>query len=96
MFFMIKLIKKMVEQVNSPKIGTIVRHTGWRFEDNKNYPCDVLIIDGQYMSDDRISNFWHWQRVLSDGTLAETECGYGSFVKSDNNYEIETRVKRVG
>jgi len=40
----------MVEKINSPKIGTVVRHTGWRFEDDNNYPCDVLITDGQYMT----------------------------------------------
>ena len=86
----------MAEQINSPKIGTVVRHTGCRFEDDKNYPCDVLITNGQYMSYGRLSNFWYWQRVLPDGSLAETEHGYGSFEKSDKNYEIETRVKCIG
>jgi hypothetical protein len=86
----------MAEQINSPKIGTVVRHTGWRFEDDKNYPCDVLITDGKYMSNGRLSNFWYWQRVLPDGSLSETEHGYGGFEKSEKNYEIETRVKSVG
>jgi hypothetical protein len=86
----------MAEQVNSPKIGTVVRHTGWGFVENENYPCDVLITGGQYMSNGRLINFWYWKRVLSDGTLAETEHGYGSFEKSEKNYEIETRVKSVG
>jgi len=83
----------MEAKINSPKIGTIVRHTGWRFEDDKNYPCDVFITDGQYLSGGRVSNFWYWKRVLSDGTLAKTEQGYGSFEKSEKNYEIEINIK---
>jgi hypothetical protein len=86
----------MAGQINNPKIGTVVRHTGWGFEKNKNYPCDVMITDGTYMSNGRLSNFWYWRRVLPDGSLGKTECGYGSFEKSDKNYEIETRVKCVG
>jgi len=31
------------------------------------------------MSNGRISNFWNWQRVLSNGDLAPTEHGYGDF-----------------
>ena len=88
-------MKNRVEQIISPKIGSIVRHTGWFYEYDKNYPCDVLITDGQYMSDDRLSNFWYWKRVLGDGTLADTEHGYGSFQESEKNYEIETRIKSV-
>jgi len=35
-----------MEKINDPKIGTIVKHTGWKFEKDKNYPSDVLIVDG--------------------------------------------------
>ena len=85
----------MKNKVNEPSIGAIVKHTGWRFEDNKNYPCDVLIKSGKYMSNGGVSNFWYWQRVLDNGALSETEHGYGSFEESENKYEIETVVKRV-
>ena len=88
----------MGNKIDSPIIGTVVRHTGWRFEDDKNYPCDVLITRGQYMSNGRLSNFWYWRRVLDDGTLADTEHGYGSFEESEKNYDVETTivVKSVG
>jgi len=78
----------MREKIKNPKIGTIVRHTGWKFEHDENYPCDVLITGGQYMSQTGVSNFWDWRRVLPDGSLSKTEHGYGSFEKSDKNYVI--------
>lgn len=83
------------KQVNSPRIGSIVRHTGWRKEDDPNYPCDVLIEDGQFESHGRVSNYWYWRRVLPDNTLSEREHGYGSFEVSDNQYKITTIVEKV-
>lgn len=80
------------EKIKSPQIGTVVRHTGWRFEGNNNYPCDVLITDGTYFSNGRLSNYWYWRRVLPDGNLSEVEHGYGAFEKSSKEYRIETRV----
>lgn len=47
----------MTKQIKDPKIGSIVRHTGWRLKHDKNYPCDVLITDGQYMGEGGVSNF---------------------------------------
>jgi hypothetical protein len=32
----------------------------------------------------RVSNFWYWNRLLPDGSLAETEHGYGSFENIEN------------
>ena len=84
------------KRISNPKIKSIVRHTGYRFEDDPNYPCDVFITSGQYevaqgFGAPRISNFWYWKRVLEDGSLAEEEeHGYGSFEESERNYEIET------
>jgi hypothetical protein len=85
----------MKERINCPGINTIVKHTGWGFEDDKNYPCDVLITGGQFMSNGRVSNFWYWRRILPDGVLSEVEHGYGSFEKSNKNYKIETRVSLI-
>lgn len=81
-----------MKNIDSPKIGTVVTHTGQRMEDNQDYPCDVLITSGQYLSGGRVSNFWYWKRVLPDGKLSEMEHGYGSFAKSSNQYNIEISV----
>ena len=86
----------MGKHIDSPAIGTIVKHTGWGFEDNENYPCDVLICDGEYYSDGRLSNYWYWQRVLPNGRLSKIESGYGSFEESEDNYEIITIVIKKG
>ena len=82
--------------VLAPMIGTVVRHTGWGFKKDKNYPCDVLIISGEYMGQYGISNFWVWRRILNDGELAPVEQGYGSFIESDKKYEVITTVKCIG
>lgn len=40
----------------------------------------VEVISGQYLDAiyHRVSNFWYWKRVNSDGTLCDTvESGYG-------------------
>jgi len=49
----------MSKRIISPEIGTIVKHNGFSFKNNKKYPCDVLIKSGQYEIDGRISNFWY-------------------------------------
>ena len=77
--------------VKDPAIGTIVSHTGWGFEKSENYPCDVYITSGKYLSGGRLSNFWYWRRVLSNGKLAKEECGYGSFEET-KDYKIEIKV----
>ena len=82
--------------VIEPMIGTVVRHTGWLFEKDKNYPCDVLITGVSYMGQYGVSNFWEWRRILDNGELAPTERGYGFFVESDKKYEVVTIVKCIG
>jgi len=83
------------EHITNPKINQIVHHTGWGFEDNKNYPCDVLITGGNYEINGRISNFWHWKRILPDGSLSKEEYGYGSFVKTKEKYDISIKVNKI-
>jgi len=83
----------MKNKINSPELGSVVRRTSWKFEDNPKYPCDVLIIDGKYMSSGRISNFWRWRRISPDGTLSpDIESGYGDFVESDKKYQVSTEI----
>ena len=48
--------------------------------DTVQHPTDglVKIVGGQYYSNGRLSNFWYWQKVNTDGSLdAEKLHGYG-------------------
>jgi len=85
----------MTTIISEPKINSIVHHTGWRLEDNENYPCDVMIVDGRYGHLGRISNFWKWRRILPDGNLAPTESGYGSFETSESEYKTTIKVTKI-
>jgi hypothetical protein len=82
-------------RITEPLKNTAVHHTGWGFENDQNYPCDVLITSGKYLDSfsHRVSNFWYWQRILSDGSLAPEEHGYGSFETPKREYEIEFTIK---
>jgi len=82
-----------MRRINCPNSGMIVRHTGWGFEKDENYPCDIYVERGNFYVDGRLSNWWYWKRILPDGTLSDTESGYGSFEECPRDYEIEIRVK---
>lgn len=79
--------------IRIPETGSVVTRLR-RGDDEKelNYPCDVYVVSGNYMVGGRISNFWYWKRVLPDGTLSETENGYGKFVQSENEYDVTITV----
>lgn len=54
----------------------------------------VLITSGTYLSNDRISNYWYWKEINSDGTLGKSNSGYGgSFFRPSIKYKIETKIK---
>lgn len=78
----IKTYEKIREKIMVPTVNSIVWYDGSFYKVDENYPCDVYIISGDFYSNDRISNFWHWKRVLPDGTLSEEESGYGGFYES--------------
>ena len=81
-------------KVQNPKIGSIVRHTGWGTK-SKHYPCDVYIVSGQYEVGGRVSNFWKWRRVLDSNGLGKIEKGCGDFEQTENKYEINHTVSIV-
>jgi len=60
--------------------------------DYKPYP--VVIKQGSYLSNGRISNFWEWQRISLHGKLGEKGCGYGNFTVADG-YRIEVKIKHI-
>jgi hypothetical protein len=50
------------------KVGAVLMHPdGYK----------VKVIEGAFLRNGRVSNFWSWQRVNDDGTLGPKESGYG-------------------
>lgn len=93
-----KIFENTTSKIESPRPNSVVYHTGWRFENNPNYPCHVYIIGGQYLSNDRVSNYWTWKRILPNGDLAQPEHNYGDFilpkVVMDDTY-TEEEIKEI-
>lgn len=70
-----KIISKLVNKINnsfakqsSMEIGKTIAHPDGRM---------VKIKSGRFLSNGRVSNFWHWNEVKKDGTLGPEEFGYG-------------------
>lgn len=70
-----KIISQLVNKINnnlakqsSMVIGKTIKHPDGRM---------VKIKSGQYLSNGRVSNFWHWNEVRKDGKLGPEEFGYG-------------------
>ena len=66
-----KIARQVSEEVLGPApftVGDKVRHPDGR---------SVQIVGGQWWGEHGLSNFWYWRPVLEDGTLGETESGYG-------------------
>lgn len=59
---------KDMESKSSMKVGKTLKHPDGR---------TVKITSGQYLSNGRVSNFWHWREIREDGTLGPDENGYG-------------------
>jgi len=57
------------------RVGERVKHLDGRL---------VEITKGQFYGTYGVSNFWHWEEVLEDGSLGPEEHGYGWFVKENN------------
>ncbi len=56
------------EIVDGMQVGKVSRHPDGYL---------VYISDGSFMRNGRVSNFWDWHRLNDDGTLGESEGGYG-------------------
>ena len=74
----------MSNRIASPKVGTVVRSV--------DFDMDVLIIEGQYMSDGKVSNYWAFRPVNEDGSLGDIITAYGNFKEAEKEYSVETRV----
>lgn len=82
--------------ISSPAPGSVVIHSGWRpagrSAQMKGYPRLVYIVSGNYEVNGRISNWWTWRPILSNGTLGKEVHGYGSFYESLDVYTIKITV----
>jgi len=84
------------KRIPDPPLNSVVHHTGFGKEGDKNYPCDVLITNGCYLDSlyGRLCNFWHWRRILPDGKISKVdEYGYGSFTRSLHFTTAKNKVK---
>lgn len=65
-----RLVNEAAAMRSHMKIGEVVQHPD-------GYP--VKIVDGMYLDPiyGRVTNWWSWRRVNPDGTLGETQRGYG-------------------
>lgn len=81
------------KSINNPKINQVVFYQPPRtlkHKDKKPYP--VIINDGCYLSNNRLSNFWEWQKLTPSGRFRCIEYGYGKFTIA-KGYEIQRKVK---
>jgi len=74
-----------IKKITEPSKGDVVHFSGWGKTNKKEiYPCDVLITSGEFYSEGRLSNFWHWIIINPDGSLGKKDSGYGDFQKAKN------------
>lgn len=62
------------KRIDEPDAGQEVFYV----DDNGQFTL-VRITGGTYFSNGRVSNFWYWKEVLSDGSLSDEKHGYGNF-----------------
>ena len=83
-------------RINNPKVNEVVFYQPprtFKRRDKKPYP--VIIKEGCYLSNGRLSNFWYWQRVTPSGRIKSgDEHGYGNFTKAEG-WKIEIKVKVI-
>lgn len=83
------------KQINSPKVNQVVFFHPARkmkYKPRKSYP--VIINEGCFLSNGRVSNFWEWQKLTPTGFIRKTEHGYGRFTIA-SGYEVQRKVKLI-
>lgn len=53
----------------------------------------VLIKNGDYLSNGRISNWWSWYELNDDLTIGEEDCGYGNFFIPKERFKVEVKYE---
>ena len=82
------------ELIRDPKVGQVVFFQPWRGKNDKRkkaYP--VIIVDGAFLVDGRVSNYFSWKRLTPTGRIKHGcgEDGYGNFFVAEG-YKVETKV----
>jgi len=82
------------EVIRDPKEGSIVFFQPWRGKNAKRKkPYPVIIVDGAFLRDGRVSNYFSWKRLTPTGRIKEGcgEDGYGNFTKAEG-WKTEIKV----
>jgi len=80
------------KRVKCPKINQVVFYQPPRRLKCRDYvPYPVIITDGCYTSNGKISNFWEWQRITLSGKFKDIGNGYGHFYIAEG-YEVERKI----
>ena len=80
----------MSERIYSPSPGSIVQY---KSDNGKLF--DVYIVSGKWMVNERLSNWWNFRRVLSNGKLGKLQSNYGNFYETLNKYNIEIKINKL-
>jgi hypothetical protein len=75
------MITNTGREISAPNKNKVVFFKPWQGKDARKKAYPVIINDGQFLSNGRISNFWDWQRVNpTTGKInSKAENGYGNF-----------------
>lgn len=80
-------------QISDPKVNQVVFYQPPRKFDKDKKPYPIIINEGCYLSNGRLSNFWQWQRLTPSGRIRpKIENGYGNFTKA-KGWKVERKVK---
>ena len=72
---------KGLERILDPKSMDIV---SMYYGDER---CDIVILEGAYEAEGRMSNFWSWKFINEEGYLGFVESGYGEFYEPIYEYD---------
>jgi hypothetical protein len=62
--------------------------------DKENKLIPALILDGNYLIDGRISNFWYWYEIDENcKVIEERKKGYGCFFASPIDFKVEVKTE---
>jgi hypothetical protein len=82
----------ILERVSEPSKNEIVYYYNWKNENDK-YLQLVMIKDGKYLSNGRVSNHWDWYELNESLKIIGEDFGYGCFYKPLEKFKVEVEFK---